>query len=185
MVTMFTLVMYSSTMYAQSQTAQKITVNTSDLTPDQLAKIQAQQELEIMTKKMEQYGNWVGIGGEIGQAVKDGLFAVKDVAVEFGGTDVGKFTMYLIAWKVMGKDIVRIFLGLLFIIVATSIVWKSYKLNLTTRKVKLKDNGWRFWLPNEYQLIKPEEFDGEHFVRVLVWFLIIGMFGVTYAIMFG
>lgn len=184
-VTMFTLAMCSSSMYAQVSQQQKITVNTSDLTPDQLAKIKAEQELAVISKKMEQYGNWVGIGGEIGQAIKDGLYAVKDVAVEFGGTSVGKFTMYLIAWKVMGKDIVRIFLGLIFILVATIVIWKSYKLNFCARRIKVKDNGWRVWLPNEYSIIEPKTFDGINLVRVLIWFILIGVFGLTYAIMFG
>ena len=83
---------------AQAQEPEKITVKTSDLTVDQLAKIKAQAEVESLQKKLETYGKWVGVGGEIGNAVKESLNAVVDVSDKFGKTDVGKFTMLMVAW---------------------------------------------------------------------------------------
>jgi hypothetical protein len=163
---------------------EKITVNASDLTVDQLAKIKAQQEVETLQKKLETYGKWVGVGGEIGNAVKEGLNAVVDVSDKFGKTDVGRFTMVMVAWKIIGKDLVRIALGLLFIIIFTFVLLRSYK-NYCTRRILIKSNGWKFWLPKEYQVVKPESFDGFQFVKILHVFLMIGAFGITYAIMFA
>jgi len=170
---------------ANAQTpTQKITVDASDLTVDQLAKIKAQQEIETLQKKLETYGNWVGVGGEIGNAVKEGLNAVVDVSDKFSKTDVGRFTMIMVAWKVIGKDFVRIILGLLFIFIFTFVLLRSYR-TYTIRKVLVKSNGWKFWLPKEYKVIEPTDFDGFQFVRILHLFLLIGAFGITYAIMFA
>ena len=55
------------------------------------------------------------------------LNAVVDVSEKFGNTKVGTFTMYLIAWKVVGVDITRIILGLLFVTIATIFILKALK----------------------------------------------------------
>jgi uncharacterized membrane protein YciS (DUF1049 family) len=48
---------------------------------------------------------WVGIGKEIGEATKQGLDAVVDSANKFGNTKVGNFVMIMIAWKIMGAEL--------------------------------------------------------------------------------
>lgn len=183
-IALFTVAFITNTSAQMTTTPEKITVNASDLTPDQLAKIKAQQELETMQQKLDTYGKWVGVGGEIGTAVREGLNSVVDVADKFGKTEVGKFTMMMIAWKVVGKDFVRIFLGLVFIIVISVIIFKSHR-NFSPHKVTIKSNGWKFWLPQEYKVIEPSEFDGLQFVKVIHIFLLAGAFGLTYAIMFA
>ena len=125
-------------------TTEKITANITDLTLEQCAKLEAANaQIEDQQQKLDTCGKWVGVGGEIGTAVKEGLSAVVDVADKFGSTDVGKFTMTLIAWKVMGKDVIRIILGLLFIFVVTVIIFKSHR-SFTRRKMLVKSNGWKF-----------------------------------------
>lgn len=98
-----------------SANAQTTTPKTGDptsyMTPEQLAKYEADIRVAELQKKLDIYGNWVGVGGEVGTAVREGLNAVVDVADKFGKTDVGRFTMILVAWKVIGKDIMRIVLG--------------------------------------------------------------------------
>lgn len=163
---------------------EKITVNTSDLTPDQLAKIKAQQELETMQQKLETYGKWVGVGGEIGNAVKESLNSVVDVADKFGKTDVGKFTLIMVAWKIIGKDAVRIFLGLLFYLSITWIFMKIYKNTYMPKKILVKNPGY-FKYPKEYTIIQPERWEGYEAVKILMIFLYAGAIGLTYAIMFA
>jgi hypothetical protein len=165
--------------------SEKITVNAADLTPDQLAKIKLEQVNAELEKKIETYGKWVGVGGEIGTAVKEGLTAVVDVADKFGSTDVGKFTLVMVAWKVMGKDMVRIFLGLIFIIVFTVFIFRVYRKTFTTYKVSNNSNGIKFWLPKTYTLVTPVRWDGYEAVKILFLFLYAGGIGLTYAIMFG
>lgn len=164
---------------------EKITVNTSDLTPDQLAKIKAQQELETMQQKLDTYGKWVGVGGEIGIAVREGLNSVVDVADKFGGTDVGKFTLVMIAWKVMGKDVVRIFLGLIFLVAVTWLIVKVYKNTFMPKRILVENPGFLKY-PKKYEVVHPNNnWDGYNFVRVFMIFIYAGAVGLTYAIMFG
>lgn len=171
--------------YAQQNVNQElITVNAKDLTPDQLAKIKAEAEVKALESKLQTYGNWVGVGGEIGKGVKDALMAVVDVSDKFGKTDVGKFTLVMVAWKIMGKDVVRILLGLMFLTIAVTFIYKQFK-HLTVRRVVKKTNGIKFWQPKEYEFIEPKEFEGINAVKFLYAVLIFASVGVTYAIMFG
>ena len=173
---------------AQSQTTSpvndKIIVNVKDLTPDQLQKIKEQERLNTMQEKIETYGKWVGVGNEVGIAIKEGLNAVVDVSEKFGNTKVGTFTMYLIAWKVVGKDFIRIFLGIIFQIIIAVLIFKSFK-RMFPRRYVTQSRGWKFWLPQTYQIVEPETYDGFAFVKILHIFLLAGSFGLTYAIMFG
>lgn len=171
--------------YAQTPVEpEKIVVNVTDLTPSQLEKIKADERLKTITEKIETYGNWVGVGNEVGIAIKEGLNAVVDVSERFGNTKVGEFTMYLIAWKVVGKDFVRIFLGIIFILIISILIFKSFR-RMFPRKILFKSNGWKFWLPKEYKLIEPVHYDSMEFVKFLHIIALAGAFGLTYAIMFG
>jgi hypothetical protein len=185
---MFLMISMLAVITVSAQTtypSEKITVNTSDLTIDQLAKIKAEQEIETLQKKLDTYGNWVGVGGEIGTAVKEGLTAVVDVADKFGKTDVGKFTLVMVAWKVMGKDIVRIFLGLIFITTLTIFMFRIYRKTFTAYRIETSSNGLRFWLPKTYSVITPERWEGYEAVKILFIVMYAGGIGLTYAIMFG
>ncbi len=163
---------------------EEITIKKSDLSTEQLAEILAEKQLQEMQKKVETYGNWVGVGGEVGTAVKEALLGVVEVSDKFGKTDVGKFTMIMVAWKIIGKDIIRILLGLIFIIVFVILLNRSYR-TYTVRRIVTESNGWKFWLPKKYTLVEPKEFDGFEFTKILHLFLLVGSFGITYAIMFS
>lgn len=176
---------FSQTTYAQVTTPERITVDKNYLTSDQIAKIESDARVAELEKKLETYGNWVGVGGEIGTAVKEGLTAVVEVADKFGSTDVGKFTLVMVAWKVMGKDIIRIFLGLVFIVGLTIMMLRIYKKTFTTYKVANESNGIKFWLPKTYTIVTPVRWDGYEAVKILFIFLYAGGIGLTYAIMFA
>jgi hypothetical protein len=162
----------------------KVVVNASDLTSDQLFKIESEAKLAELNKKLQTYGNWVGVGGEIGTAVKEGLNAVVDVADKFSNTNVGKFTLTLVAWKIIGKDIARICLGLIFFILMTWIFVKIYKNTYSIRRVLVKNPGFLKY-PKEYQVIEPKRWEGYEAVKILMIFLYAGAIGLTYAIMFA
>lgn len=158
------------------------------LTADQMAKYQSDLKVAELEKKLQTYGNWVGVGGEIGTAVKEGLSAVVDVSEQFGKTDVGKFTMLMIAWKVMGKDIIKIFIGLIFLFIALFTAYKSMRKTIFGFNRKVKSNGLLFWKPNEYQWVSGTFSDYSSEGIGFMWFLhvvfILGSIGITYAIMF-
>lgn len=168
---------------------EKIVVNKSDLTPDQIAKLKAEAELEMMQKKLETYGNWVGVGGEIGTAIDEGLNSVVDVAEKFGKTEVGKFTLVLIAWKVVGQDVVRILLGLIFIFMFTWLLIYSFRRTCIERRVLVKrENPGFMKYPKlkEYKIIEPLFGDGEGLGIIRIAHLIFFLIGIwiTYGIMF-
>lgn len=178
--------LFSVTAFSQTSTVpdQKMVVNASDLTPMQIQKINADKQIAELQKKLDTYGNWVGVGGEIGTAVKEGLTAVVDVADKFGKTDVGKFTLLMVAWKVMGQDVVRIVLGLLFFAVAIFIEIRVYKSLFKEKKVLKTDPGF-FKYPKEYEVVPAKVEDEEALwttIVLCVFFLI--TIWITYAIMF-
>jgi len=178
-----------ATVFAQATTtepAKTIVVNESDLTTDQLVKIKTEAAEKVLQSKLETYGKWVGVGGEIGSAIKEGLNAVVDVADKFGNTRVGNFTMVLVAWKIIGKDLVRILIGIVFIFIVSILIFRNYRNSFTSRKVCIKDNGWKFWLPKEYKIVEPNrDYDGYEFAKYFHIILLAGCFGLTYAIMFA
>lgn len=188
------IILLSMMLFAISMQAQKVEVNLSDLTPEQRAKIEAQQKLDEANQQIQNlqdridtYGQWIGVGGEIGQAVKEGLVAVVDVADKFGGTDVGKFTLVMIAWKVMGKDVIQIFLGLVFFAVLTIILIRVARRTIQTRKVLIKRTPNGFWKrpTKEYETID-SKLDGEEQLWLSIVLIVGFLLGIwiTYSIMF-
>jgi hypothetical protein len=161
----------------------------SDLKLAELEKIK-DMEIAHLQKKVEQFGDWVGVGGEVGSAIEEGLTAVVDVADKFGTTDVGKFTMVLVAWKVVGKDVVRIVLGVLFLSMFTWLLIYSFRRTCIDRRVLIetKNPGW-FKYPKEkkYELIEPLFGDGEGLGAIRIAHLGLFLVGIwiTYAIMFA
>ncbi len=182
-ILMLSVVAFTPKTYSQVQD-QKITVRQSDLTPDQLAKIKLQEANDELQKKVDTYGKWIGVGGEIGTAVKDGLNAVVDVADKFGSTNVGKFTMTMIAWKVIGKDIVKIILGLIFFITYTWVLIYSYKRTCTARRVLLSNPGFMKY-PKTYQIVE-SKFEDEGLAWMIVLHIVLFLISIwiTYSIMF-
>ncbi len=55
---------------------------------------------------------WIGVGREIGIATREGLSAVVDTSEKFGATRVGNFVMFMVAWKIMAREILGVFLGI-------------------------------------------------------------------------
>lgn len=78
---------------------------------------------------------WVGVGKEVGMAMNAGLGAVVENAEKFGKSEVGKYTMWLIMWRLFGRDILHVGLGALWLATGLSIVLWSYKRTLLPRRV--------------------------------------------------
>jgi hypothetical protein len=179
---LFTIVLVFLFGLGYSQTKEeRVTISKSELTIDQLKKL----EEDELLKKLDHYGKWVGIGGEIGTAVRESLMGVVDVADKFGDTNVGKFTLVMVAWKIIGKDLIRIFLGVIFLIMFTIMFWRNYSSKFMYQKIRKTGHWYKFWEPYEFELHKPEKYEGFEFMRLLYMCMYIGAFGITYLIMFG
>jgi hypothetical protein len=181
-ITLLLIVLTSLSGFTQQVTEETITIKKSDLTGEQLQKIQH----ETLMEKMETYGEWVGVGNEVGVAVREALLGVVDVADKFGGTDVGKFTLVMVAWKVMGKDLIRIIIGLLFIFLYLLFLNRFYRDKFKITKIMTKGSKWKFWEEKEYTTIEPDsEGDTFELMRFIYLISIPAAFGLTYALMFG
>lgn len=147
----------SSSANAQQATSgdEMVTVKKSDLTTEQQAKIENKQVVE----QLSAYKEYAEIGKGIGAAVGESLRSVKDVAIDFSQTPVGKFTLFLIAWKVMAKDVIAMGnkivgygLGIpLFFISGVVLVW-SYRRQCFPRRVLVEKTAegkkWAMFTPD-------------------------------------
>lgn len=94
---------------------------------------------------------WVDFGKNVGSAMDAGLSALTKNANEFAGTDAGRFTMLVIAWKVAGKDAIGLLdrftgitVGMSALVVALVIyVWVVRRFFMS-RTVVLKKTGGLF-----------------------------------------
>jgi len=180
------LVMMNFQTVAQTTTtkADRVGNPESYMTAEQLAEYYGDIKMAEIEGKMKKYGDWVGVGGEVGTAIKEGLTAVVDVAGKFGNTDVGKFTMVMVAWKVVGEDFVRILLGVIFALVMSILIFRSIR-HYYPRKYLIKGSRWLFWKDKEYKLREPSYDEGSAFMKIIHIALLMGSYGITYGIMFG
>jgi hypothetical protein len=110
------LAIFALTLYAQDST---ITVKVSDLekiapgTIGALKTVVATQTAEqLIDKRIERYGKWVGLGNEIGVAVNGCLQALNSELVKLSETKIGKIAIFLVIWKVLYQDVVGLLVGI-------------------------------------------------------------------------
>lgn len=80
-----------------------------------------QPERQFQAQPPAQISQYIGIGKEVGEAVKNGLESVVDVSNKFANTPVGQFTMVMIAWKILGKELLHLVVGIPVYIVLLSL----------------------------------------------------------------
>lgn len=176
---LFFVCLMSITSMLYGQSAELITISKDQLTSEQLKKLEVENQLA----EIEKYSQWAGVGAEVGTAIKEGLSAVVDVAEQFSETKVGQFTMIMIAWKIVGKDIVKIVIGFLIGIMFTIFIFRSYNDKFRGYRVRTKGHWLKFWGEHEFERIKTGEYEGRELVRVIyVVLFFLGLFA-SYSIM--
>lgn len=141
------------------QVEETVTIKKSDLTADQLKKVEAQQ----ITEQISQYKEWAEMGKGVGYAVRESLYAVKDVAVDFSKTDIGKFTMFLVAWKIMAKDLVAMssdvigyLVGIPLLAIGMVVIVWSYRRQCMPHPILIeKGPGLWIWRSKKYVMYDP------------------------------
>jgi len=96
---------------------------------------------EGLTHTQTSKSEWIGIGREIGIATREGLDAVIGSAEKFGTTKVGTFIMCMVAWKIIGKDLLGIVLGVPIYIMGLVIWWWAVKRLFLGYKVLDREEG--------------------------------------------
>ena len=155
------------------------------LTADQMAKYQADLKVAELEKKLQTYGNWVGVGGEIGIAVREGLGAVVDVSEKFGKTDVGRFTMFMIAWKIMGDNVFGFLFGTIYFIISTIVFVSIFRRLIRPRRMLVENPGF-FKYPKKYEIIGApfDDSDSAGVASIIFAIIMLINIGITCAILF-
>jgi hypothetical protein len=158
---------------AQAQKPEEVvTVPKSMLNTAQLQEL-ANQDLQ---KKIEMYGDWVGKGEEIGKAVDGSLKAITSNAVSLSETKLGKFTMFLVAWKVIGTDVIQLGIGLLLMLIFFPLFILSYWRTCIPRRVLIEDGPEAE--KKKWQILNPsDDMDTNHqrighAVALVIWIAI-------------
>lgn len=90
---------------AQQMGDELVTVPKRYVSADGIAKAQQQSSVDAI-------GNWAGVGREIGIAVREGLNGVVDLSERFGKAEVGRFVLFMVAWKILGHELLAVVLGI-------------------------------------------------------------------------
>jgi len=161
-----------------------VSVPKSQLTKDQLQKYDTQKVLESSG-----LSKFVGIGKEIGTAVNESLKAITVNVNEFANTKAGQVTVYLVAWQIAGRDIMRVTIGILFFFIVSAILCWSYWKTCITRKVLTKinaDDSKEYSLVNDPSKMGDDDergtLNGTRAVHALILIILIIICGI---IMFG
>jgi hypothetical protein len=142
---------------------EKITIKKGDLPPEVLKQLEMKEKIGDVSK-------WVGVGKEVGQAIDGALTAITKHADEIAKTGVGKFTMVLVAWKVMGHDLVGIVVGIIMLAVFIPIWACSYWRNCMPKQVLVRKDADG---AEHYETKDPDDDSGSprkwsHFAAILI-----------------
>ncbi len=159
------LVMPGMATAQQQGKEEMVSIPKSQLTP---AQIQQVEETNLQNK-IAAYGKWVGLGKEIGDAVNGSLGALTDQADKLSKTDVGKFTMFMVAWKVLGTDLIQFLIGVPFLFFGL-IFWAiSFRKNALPYLALAREQGDK----KEYEIVEPGEMQQwGHVVALLILILV-------------
>lgn len=164
---MLLIMLFLFSVITLAQVDDRIVVNKSDLPPDLVKELEGKKDID-------KYAEYVGVGKEIGIAISEGLKAVVDEADHFSQTDVGLYTMVLIAWAIVGYDIIQILIGVPIFFIGLFILTRYYRKIYMQTRVVIEKEGFFLWGKRKYQvsapLIEPEPWStGMAFVFAILW----------------
>lgn len=131
----------------QNQTS--VTIDLSKLPADKVAAVMEAQKAannpipDIPT--VEKAKEWVVFGKEIGVVLATVCKELSIGVNDFVKTPVGKITMYMIVWKVMGQDIWHIVGGLgMWVLVTSILIWSYRFFHMTVKVGSAKEGNLRY-----------------------------------------
>jgi hypothetical protein len=157
--TVLLLIVLLTACFAFAQEKKMVSVPEDQLTEQQKLAL----KIQAVDSTVEKAHGWVGIGKEIGQAVDGALASINQRSNEFAETRVGKFTMFLVAWKVLGEQAaavanatVHFVYGFVEVLIFLPIILWSYRRNCLFRSMLLTKEG-PFWNRKKtFQIIDPK-----------------------------
>lgn len=123
------------------------TIDTSRLTKEQVAQLQAQaaemqsnpgQTAVIVRQEAEA---WADLGGKVGMAMVSAAKEVGMAANEFASTELGTVVTAIVVYKIIGTEIMSLFGGFVILLVGVPVsLW-----------VLMKKSTWAYEIDYEYQ----------------------------------
>ena len=152
-------------MFAISSQAKLVTVNDSLLTDNQKMALNVDNNANMISK-------YAGVGKEVGIAVNDGLGALTTQASKFAETKLGMWTMVIITYKVIGRDVIKIFVGIpLFFVILFVLLWQ-FNAGYRTHRIRTKGTVLDGLLGRaEYTAVTPSGSEKDQ----AFWTLVLGM----------
>lgn len=93
------------------------------------------------------------VGKAVGKAVNQVMTALTDDGQRLADSEVGRFTIFMVGWKVMGSKVVRYCVGLPLMWTLVLVWWWSYRRNCLRRRVLEEETDsvrrWRLVAPDE------------------------------------
>ena len=168
---------------SQPQTAtpaEMVVIPKDRLTADQLAQLKSEQTMQ----QLESYSKWASMGRAIGIGVKETLAAVTDETARFAQTDVGRITVFLVAWKIMADDVpemadtlIGYIVGLpLFLIGSVCVFWSYRRYTRPQRVAKEEKRTGPFAVTRTYEVLEPRMSAEEAQLSHGVAFLVLALF---------
>ena len=125
-----TLVLGGSLAAVQAQT--NVTVDLTKMEPDVAAKILESQrqrgEVKTSLVTADKVTEWVSIGPNVAKAIAEAAKALSLEVNEFINTPVGRWSLILIVWYVVGKDLFSMAVAVSIWAVITMITWHSFRI---------------------------------------------------------
>ena len=121
---------------------------------DLLTGIQLKKAMEGKPSIETRVSKWTEIGKGIGAATKEGLSAVTEETNKFANTKVGLFTMIMIAYKIIGKDLIQLIIGAPLLITITVLFIWIVRRNYIVRKIISSESADGM---KTYEVYQPEE----------------------------
>ncbi len=125
-----------------------VTIDLSKLDPAQAtAVLEAKKKIEALSQPVvevvntEKLNEWADVGLKVGQALSSICKELSIGVNDFIQTPVGKLTMVLIVWKVVGIELWNIVGGITVWVAMMSLVWYSFRFFHMTKKITTYDHG--------------------------------------------
>ena len=148
--------------------------DTSGLTKEQVAKLQLNAEQMKSSKSVDMAKEYVELGEMIGKALGSTAREMNVAVNDFAQTPVGKLSMVLIIWKVIGREGLHYLVGSLIMIIGLW-MWVYYFRRLCfIQSIEYGTGWWIFRAKKIIYIDKPS--DDINVTRVIMFLILIGIF---------